>query len=320
MRLEFRDAEQQEAILDGTYPIWGEGLARDAYSRWNRAQLQTAWGSGHLTRVALMEGDDVVASAKRYDLDARLGGRSVTVLGIGAIFTPERHRRRGHAATLVDLLHADAAARGCAWSLLFSEIAPAYYERLGYRAIPQADLTVQVVRHAGKGAPAVLVRAGETADLPMIAEICARQTDQASFALVRSPEMIAFALTRRRLLAGLGPMGGREFEFFVTEEGMRAVAYVVVGRGPRGRVLEDYGDRDPSGARVGAMLQVLDARSPADPPIRLDGRIARSFRPPQLEVIGERPAVEIMMMRPVGETSPDFPDPATVVYRGLDVF
>jgi predicted N-acetyltransferase YhbS len=320
MRLESRDTAQQEVILDDTYPVWGEGLTRDAYGRWNRAQLQTAWGLGHLRRVALVDGNDVVASAKRYDLEARLDGRLVSVLGIGAVFTPEPRRGRGHAAALLDLMHEDACARGCAWSLLFSEIGPAYYERLGYREIPKTELTLEVIRHAGKGAPAVLVRAGETADLPWIAEMCARETEQASFALVRSPEMIAFGLTRRRLLAGLGPLGEREFEFFVTEEGMRAVAYVVISHSARGRVLEDYGDRDPTGARVGAMLQVLDPRSPVDPQMRLDGRIAGSFRPPQLEVIAERPAPEAMMIRPLGDTPATFPDPAQTIYRGLDVF
>jgi hypothetical protein len=132
--------------------------------------------------------------------------------------------------------------------------------------------------------------------------------------------MIGFALARRRMLAGLGPIGEREFEFFVTEEGMRAVAYVVISHGPRGRVLEDCGDRDPSGARVGAMLQVLDARFPSEPPLRLDGRLAPWFRPPQLHIPGERPAPEIMMMRPLVDVDARLPDPALVSYRGIDIF
>ena len=100
-------------ILDGTYPIWGEGLSRDAYEKWNRAQMATLWGRANLRRVALVDGGRVLASAKRYDLEALAGGRRIRVLGIGAVFTrseparpgarrgPDRRddrRRRAHAA------------------------------------------------------------------------------------------------------------------------------------------------------------------------------------------------------------------------------
>ena len=44
-----------ERILDDTFPIWGEGLDRAAYARYNRAQLATPWGATHLRRVALVD-------------------------------------------------------------------------------------------------------------------------------------------------------------------------------------------------------------------------------------------------------------------------
>src|SRR5450759_4223625 len=45
-----------EEILDETYPMWGEGLERGAYSKYNQAQLATPWGATHLRRVALVDG------------------------------------------------------------------------------------------------------------------------------------------------------------------------------------------------------------------------------------------------------------------------
>ena len=43
----------------------------------------------------------------------------------------------------------------------------------------------------------------------------------------------------------------------MAEEGASAVAYVVLSQNQYGWTLEEAGDRDPAGARLGAMLQVL---------------------------------------------------------------
>src|SRR5687768_10298708 len=67
-----------EQILDLTFPIWSEGLARAAYGQWNRAQLRTAWGRDHLHRLALVAADGtLLATLKRYRYDARLDGREI---------------------------------------------------------------------------------------------------------------------------------------------------------------------------------------------------------------------------------------------------
>ncbi len=309
-----------ERILDGTYPIWNEGISRSAYSRWNQAQMATAWGRDHLRRVALVEGDRVLASAKDYRFQAHVEGRLVSVLGIGAVFTPPELRGHGHARTLIDQLMREAGGDGCQLALLFSEIGPAYYERLGFRVVPRPSFDIEVVAGRRGGAPATLVRSGETADFEAIVEIAARYRDGAAFALERTADLIAFGITRRRLLAGLGPAGLRDVEFFVAEEGHRAVAYVVVTRGPAGLVLEDCGDRDPIGARIGAILQVMSARHPAEPQMRLRGWLPRSVRPPQIRIAHEAPAGDIMLVRDIDQASPAIQTTADVVYCNLDLF
>ena len=204
-------------------------------------------------------------------------------------------------------------------ALLFSEIGSAYYESMGFRVMPRSIAEVEVLR-GRRGAPAMLVRSAEAADLEAIADIAARYRDGAAFALERSADLIAFGVARRRLLAGLGPPGLRDVEFFVTEEGHRAVAYVVLTRGPAGIVLEDCGDRDPTGARVGAMLQVLDARHPAEAPMRLRGWLPASIRPPQIRILDEAPSSDIMMLRDVAVASPALHASGDIVYWNLDVF
>src|SRR4029453_19281747 len=98
------DSTQLDAILGDTYPIWGEGLSPSSYRSWNRAQMATRWGQGHLRRVALAQEETVVASAKRYDFVAQVGATEVPVIGIGAVFTPTAHRNRGYARELMQLM------------------------------------------------------------------------------------------------------------------------------------------------------------------------------------------------------------------------
>ena len=319
MKLEEVRDNPLERVLDWTYPIWNEGLTREAYSRWNRGLMETAWGRGHLHRLVLIESDRPVAAAKRYDFRGRICGQDVEIVGIGAVFTPVELRRRGHATALVEAMIDDAERRGCRAALLLSEVGAPFYERLGFRVIPQPVLTIETGSRS-TGAPAVLVRTGDARDLPEVAAISARAAADPELAIDRSQDLIAFSIARKRLLAGLGPSGLRSVEFYVTEEGSRAVAYVILTRGPDGWVLHDCGDRDPSGARVGAMLHVLAARTPAEQPARLRAWFPHAAAPPQVRVVSIDQAAEIMMMRPIGAGAPVVPASDRTFFPTLDYF
>src|SRR5476649_49113 len=99
-----------EQILDDTYHIWHDGLTRAAYGRFYAAQVATPWGRAHLRRLALLDGDTLLASAKLYTFDAMLDGTPITVAGIGAVFTPTAGRGRGAARDLIERLLERAAA------------------------------------------------------------------------------------------------------------------------------------------------------------------------------------------------------------------
>jgi predicted N-acetyltransferase YhbS len=296
MQLVQASGQVLEQALDESYSLWGEGLSRPDYARYNAAQLRTDWGAGHLARVALVDGGRLLATAKRYDLVARLDGQPRPMLGIGAVFTPPDLRRRGFARELVDRMIEDAAARGVTGALLFSEIGPDYYARLGFSVVEVDDVTFEIP--AGRGIPAVPMRSGDDRDVARIAEISARMTQGFRFALERPAPFIQYGLTKKRLLAGLTPGTARQVEFFVVEEGAQPVAYVVMTVTPRGRRLEECGDRDPSGARVGAMLQAY-AASLGDGPPRLNAWLPPGFCPPQLSIVRRAPARDVMMTRGV---------------------
>jgi predicted N-acetyltransferase YhbS len=292
-----------DRILDHTFQLWHEGLSRPAYGRWNSAQLRTPWAQAHLRRVASVDDSgQLLATAKQYRLDVRMNGRDGWMCGIGAVFTPPDLRGRGYASALVESLVAGAKAEGALAACLFSEIGAEYYQRLGFEPVPFHDVTVTVKANRKGGAPAMLVRAGDERDLPAVAAMHEKRTAGVPFALRRDSSLIHYAVSKKRLLAGLGPAGLRQLEFFVAEEGASAVAYLVLNVNANGWTLEEAGDRDPAGARLGAMLQVLVAREPSQSPPLIRAWWPQAFVvPPQLDLIDRSPAKDLFMIRPLAD-------------------
>jgi len=309
-------------ILDGTHELWHDGLARQPYGRFWQAQLATAWGRRSLTRWALVDGERLLCSAKLYTLDALLDGRAVKIAGIGAVFTPIPERGRGAAADLLTRLTEHVSRNGYDAALLFSEIGPDYYARLGFVAVPLADLTLLVVEDDRRGAPMMMVRSGEDRDLADIAAIDAARAAATRFHLERDPELVKFSIAKRRLHAGLAAPGGRELQFFIVEEGASAVAYVVISVKGDEWTIDSCGDRDPAGARLGALLQVLIAREPSRQRPTIRAWLPEGLRPPQLRIVDASPSRDVMMIRPLNDRGRPMPplSASDIVYWRGDHF
>lgn len=311
-----------EELFDQTYPLWGDGLSRKGYAQWNIAQEQTAWGRGHLQRLALVDGSRVLATAKRYDLLLTLDGRQVPTVGVGAVFTPPAQRAQGHARAMIEALLDRARADGAELALLFSEIGPAYYERLGFSVVPVE--TADIAVHVKPGAPAVLVRGGEDGDAEQVAAMYVERGRRFRLSLTPTPDQVRYTLTKKRLFAGLDPSGRRTVEYFVAEEGHRAAAFVLLqitranGDRPDGWSLEACGDADPDGARVGAILQALIARVPSGSLPIVRGWWPASLKPPQLTITSRAPAGEVMMIKPLaaGAAAPLLGDGDVLYWHG----
>ena len=295
------DGPTLDRILNDTYDTWHDDLTPAAYSRFYAAQVGLPWGRAHLRRLALVDGDEVLASAKVYALDAVLDGTPTKVAGLGAVFTSPASRKRGAAKDLIEQVLARAAAEGADLALLFSEIGPDYYAKLGFVAIPTRDLQLRVIESTRYGAPMTMVRGGDDRDLADIASMCHTRAEPFRFHLTRDRDLIHFAIARKRLLAGFGPLGAREAHFFIAEEGASAVAYVVISVHGNEWTLEEAGDRDPGGARLGAILQALIAREPAEKRPAIRAWLPHGFLPPQVTIVGEKPSADVMMIKPLSD-------------------
>ena len=94
----------------------------------------------------------------------------------------------------------------------------------------------------------------------------------------------------------------RQLHFFIAEEGITAAAYVVVSIVGPTWTIEECGDRDPSGARVGAILQALIAREPVERRPTIRAWLPPGFVPPQVTIVAARPSTEALMVRCLGST------------------
>jgi hypothetical protein len=79
-------------------------------------------------------------------------------------------------------------------------------------------------------------------------------------------------------------------------------AYVVISIVGGTWTIEECGDRDSSGARVGAILQALIAREPVERRHTIRAWLPRGFVPPQVTIVSAKTSTEVMMVRPLGTT------------------
>ncbi len=286
-----------ERVLDATYATLHQGLSRHAFAQLDEAQRRTAWARDHQRRFALMRGTAVLASAQRYDLSGTFDGQRVSVCGIGEVCTDFARHGDAHSRVLVDRLVDAARQSGADLAILFTTSAEAACAPEGFEVLPTVDLELKVTESTRYGAPMTLVRGGEDRDLAAIISMGATRASSCRWHLDRDIDFVKYAITRKRLLAGLGPAGARQLDFVIAEEGITAAAYIVLSVADRTWTIEECGDRDPSGARVGALLQALVAREPAERRPSIVGWLPPGFLPPQAHVVSEKPSAHILLGR-----------------------
>ena len=310
-------------VLEAASAVSPDGLSREASAKLDAAQMKTAWGRDHRRRFALVDGADVLASTTCYDLQGVLDQRPVRVCGIGAIVAqsaPGAGGAGGAARELVDQLLDKASRDGTALALLFSDISPEH-RPAGFEVVDMTDAELNVTESTRRGAPMTLIRGGEERDLAAIVAMGQKRADPFRLHLDRNLDFVQYAITHKRLLAGLGRPGARQLHFFIAEEGITAAAYVVVSVVGGTWTIEECGDRDPAGARVGAILQALIAREPVERRPTIRAWLPRGFVPPQITIVSAKPSTPALMVRSLGSTVVQPPlSGGDVLYWRSDIF
>jgi hypothetical protein len=166
-----------------------------------------------------------------------------------------------------------------------------------------------------------LVRGGADRDLEAIVAMGEARAAAFRFSIRRDASFIKHAVITRRLRAGLDASRAREVEFVIAEEGITAAAYLVISVMGGTWVIEECGDRDATGARVGALLQALIARAPAEARPAIRGWLPPGFQPPQVTIVSASLAAPPLLARAVSARVPRLQlTPADVLYWRSDLF
>ncbi|MBK9259666.1 MAG: GNAT family N-acetyltransferase [Polyangiaceae bacterium] len=173
-----------------THEIWSGGFSLDGHIERTKDQLRRA-GRDILRYVGLVDETGLVASIKRYGLVVHAPGVGpVPAIGIGAVYTRKDARRKGAAATLLRWLLEDARSTGHALALLYSEIGTAYYERLGFVALPSYEHAASAIDFPD--ATSLEIRPAGAADEELIIRLHEASWDPSVVRIVRTPEHLRY--------------------------------------------------------------------------------------------------------------------------------
>jgi hypothetical protein len=175
----------------------------------------------------LGEADAVLASCFLYELDLRLDGRRLELGGIGALHVRPDLRRLGLGRMLLERVHAWLGEQRKQGAFLFSAIGDAYYERLGYVALPGRELSGRFARGARDREPTdCTLRPYAPADFAAVRELYNLTSSLQRIALLRTDDYWDFRLERTRRSAQLGFDPPHAGAFLVAEREGQIAAYL----------------------------------------------------------------------------------------------
>lgn len=182
---------QRNTAFAQVFEIWPCGATLEAHLQWrlNSVQhLRATWYVGCID-------DQVVCSLGAYPFHFSIHNRTWPGIALGAVHTVEAYRGRGLAARLIEDVERLEHQRGAAASMLFSDIKPGYYARLGYQQCPSHRFAIAV-----EVAPptSLQLRRVDTAELTELDAAYRRSVAAAAFWIDRGAEYWAFLSTRDR--------------------------------------------------------------------------------------------------------------------------
>ncbi len=213
MKLVTADWREILKVLHQTFEIWSPGLDRQGYYFYVWRQMSHPWSRKNFRFLVYRDRETVVASCKLYDIE--LAGRGIThrFAGVGAVFTQLAFRGLGHAKRMLVKVIDRCRRQGYDGLLLFSDIGPDYYEKLGFQDLGCNEFFMYIPDTGGgesePAPPAEIaslleleprVTPGELEHIPILERHYSRWLRRQPFGFARSPEYWSFKLGREIFL------------------------------------------------------------------------------------------------------------------------
>lgn len=223
--------EELEAAHRNVHDVWSRGLPLDEHVRRRLAapiHQRARW------YVGCVDGR-VVTSLGAYRIEFHVNSRVVSGMAIGSVHTLGEFRGQGLAPRLLQWVEAHEQAGGVRISMLYSDIDPEFYARLGYRLCPSLEGWIDISstgtqpRHDGPEAVG-LQRIDPAEHLATLTALYADYHERLPLAVHRGDEYWRHLLQRRP---------HDEFHLFIDAEGA-AEAYVRLAQVDDALRITDY--------------------------------------------------------------------------------
>ncbi len=196
LEIHLASPDERRQAHRNVHDVWSRGLPLERHV----ARREQAPHHNFAQWIVGRQQGQVVTSLACHPLEFRLRGQRVKGIGIASVHTIPSVRGQGYAPQLIDWTHRWAAAQGRMLSLLFSDVNPAYYERMGYVACPAWEGFREVV---GAAKPPVaergyrLLTCDPTTSLAELSSLYDRSVADRPLAVLRYAEYWQNLLDRR---------------------------------------------------------------------------------------------------------------------------
>ncbi len=124
--------KERRAAFANVFEVWPQAPTQEEHIRRRESMphhRRARWFVG-------THSGQVVCSLGVYPLRMAVHGQIVQAMAIGSVHTVPEYRGRGYATQLIQTVHEQMAQEGVQLSLLYSDIDPKFYRRLGYQECP----------------------------------------------------------------------------------------------------------------------------------------------------------------------------------------
>jgi predicted N-acetyltransferase YhbS len=211
-------------VLPHSFSLWGGGRTFEQYASDFRGSAASAQPKPFT--IGLREAGQVACSCKLYDRELRDGDATLRAIGIGAVFTSPAERGRGLASLLLGALLDDKRDAGYDLAFLYSDIHPAFYEKLGFRAVPSRSISLSAAALDGTSCGCTPL---ESKDWPAV-ERCFEALDRGRTWSLLRPKRVWDGMRER---ADASAPSGEQPVRLLVRRGRSVAAYVFGRRVPR---------------------------------------------------------------------------------------
>ena len=243
--------EYVREVLPETHSLWGGRRDSARYEADFRGVAQSAYGRSRRFTVGMRDAGRLVVSCKLYDREMRWAAKSLHASGIGAVFTIPAYRGRGYASAMLGALLDEERVAGRDLAFLYSDIHPAFYERLGFIRLPSRNLTLRAASLDGSHSGAVALA---PRDWPGVRRCFETLDEQRPGSLERTPPVWDWM---RRMWSSPPPASVQRVQLVVRRKG-DILTYVIGRRVLRedSFVVDDFAFAGDEGrARLSAVLR-----------------------------------------------------------------